>query len=878
MSKKYTLVVVPETHWDREWYLTFEEFRIRLVRLTDKLLSILDTDPEFKSFTFDGQTVVIEDYLEIRPQERERIRKHIQSGRLLIGPWYVLPDEFLVSGEALIRNLMIGHKIGEEFGRTMKAGYIPDPFGHISQLPQILAGFGIWNVYFTRGLGDEADTMHSEFWWQAPDGTKVLAINQVNSYCNGVNLGVEYLPDKGRTVNLEIALRQAKEQVESLAKKAATKYLLLNNGCDHVEPQPELPQIIRYLNEHLEDTEVIHSTYEEYAELVLREKPALKTYCGELHNGKYHPLLSGVFSARMYLKQANERTQTLLEKWAEPTCAFAWLNGSQYDSQLLWHAWKYLIKCHPHDSICGCSIDQVHREMMPRFQQAQQIGETLTSESLRYLAEHVDTRTKNFDKDTQAMVVFNPHSWEVTDTVTVHVEKELSPGEMAPSYVVKDENGSPVATHVTNDYIMETGRRRAKWSADVHFTGENIPPLGYKTYYLQLGEATVDSPLKVGLGYLENDFLKVNVRSNGTFDLFHKQTRTTYHNLNLLEDTEDCGDEYDYGWAYNSRTVTSEGIGGTLSIIERGPGIGVLRCDFVMQLPESLTADRMSRAEKTVACPVIVYVKVHAGLPRVDVITVFENNARDHRLRAHFPTGFPADFCYAEGQFGVVRRSLEVPPGKGWVQRPVGQKPVQSYVAVDGTDCGIAVINQGLPEYEVIKGEQCVIAQTLLRCCGWLSRDDFQARPYNAGPAIPTPDAQCLGKHIFRYAVLPYQGSWKRSMVWRQAHQHNAPPRAVVTGIHKGELPKSLAFVSVSPSNVIVTAVKKAEKCEGLIVRVLNTTGDPVEAALTLYRKFKGVILTNLNEEPLEIRPTVNGNTVRFPMPAFRVQTVLFKF
>ncbi len=877
MSKKHTLILVPETHWDREWYATFQQFRIRLVKLTDKLLAILDKDPEYKSFTFDGQTVVIEDYLEIRPQERDRIRKQVENGRLLIGPWYILPDEFLVSGEATIRNLMLGHKIGDEFGRTMKAGYIPDPFGHISQLPQILAGFGIPSVYFTRGMGDEADKMHSEFWWEAPDGTRILAINQVNGYCNACNLGVEHVPGKGEVVNFDAALQHVRGQIETLSKKASTRYLLLNNGCDHIEPQPELPQIIKYLNEHLEDAEVIHSTYEDLAHRLLAEKPALKRFAGELHSGKFHPLLLGVFSARMYIKQINERTQTLLEKWAEPACAFAWMNGGTYDAQFLWEAWKLLIKNHPHDSICGCSIDQVHREMMPRFQQSQQIGESLADDSLRFIAGKVDTTVKDAGKETQAVVVFNPHAWEVTDSVTVRVERRLEAGEMAPSYIARDASGAGVPTHVANDYILQSDRRRATWSADVHFTGKDIPSLGYKTYYLEPGEADVASPLVVGLGYLENEFVKLTVRSNGTFDLFHKQTRTTYHNLNLLEDTEDCGDEYNYGWAYNSRTVTSEGAGGTLSIAEKGPGIGTMRCDLTLRLPESLTDDRMSRTEKTVDCPVVVYVRLHADLPRVDVVTVFTNNARDHRLRAHFPTGFVADHCYAEGQFDVLRRPLDMPPGDGWMERPVGQKPVQSFVAVDGTDCGIAIMNQGLPEYEVMKGEPCVIAQTLLRCCGWLSRDDFQARPFNAGPTIPTPEAQCLGKHVFRYAVVPYQGTWKRSLVWRQAHQHNAPPRAVPTGIHKGSLPAEQSFVSVSPANLVVTAVKKAEKSNALVVRVLNTTPDEVAAEVRLNRKLKSAALANLNEEPAGSKLAVQGNTVKFPMPGFRVQTILFR-
>ena len=875
MAKKYTLILVPETHWDREWYSPFQEFRIRLVRLTDKLLSILDKDLEYKSFTFDGQTVVLEDYLEIRPQEREHIKRYVQEGRILVGPWYILPDEFLVSGEATVRNLMIGHKIASDFGRVMKAGYIPDPFGHLSQLPQILAGFGIPSVFFTRGMGDEADEMNSEFWWEASDGTKILAVNQANGYCNLVHLGYDW-QDGNRVVSMDKALQQVKGQMESLAKRASTQYLLLNNGCDHVEPQPELPEMIKYVNEHLQDGEVVHSSYEDFAEKVLAAKPKLKTYKGELHSGKYHPLLLGVFSTRMYIKQANERTQTLLEKWAEPSSAFAWLNGGTYDAQLLWEAWKLLIKNHPHDSICGCSIDQVHREMMPRFDQSQQIGETLTDESLRFMAERIDTSRKGAPDDSQAVVVFNPHAWEVTDTVKVSVERQLNPGDTPPRFVVKDADGNPVATHVANDFIKEGDSRWSAWSGDVYFTGTDIPPLGYKTYYLERGEATVRSSLQAGFGVMENDFVKVIVRSNGTFDLFHKQTRTTYHNLNLLEDTEDAGDEYNYSPAYNSRTITSEGAGGTLSVVETGPGIAKMRADLTLNLPESLTDDRMARSERTVACPVTVYVTVHADLPRVDVLTVFENRAKDHRLRAMFPVGFSADYCYAEGQFDVVRRSLDIPAGEGWMEKPVGQKPVQSFVALDGTDAGFAVINQGLPEYEVLRDEQCVVAQTLLRCCGWLSRGDLKTRPYNAGPSVPTPEAQCLGKHIMRYAVIPYMGNWRRSKVWQMAHQHNAPPRTIVTGIHKGDLPKSESFVRVSPENLVVTTVKKAENADALVVRVFNTTPDDVTATVTLPRKFKSAVLTNLNEEQSDAKLDVKGSSVSFPMPGFRVQTVMF--
>jgi len=194
-SEQAVAIVVSHTHWDRAWYLPFEKFRIRLVRLTEKLLRILRENPRF-TFTFDGQTVVLEDVLQVRPEWEAELKEHISAGRILVGPWYVLPDEFLVSGEALLRNLLIGHRIAQRFGRVMKVGYIPDPFGHIAQLPQILNGFGLDTFLFMRGMGDEGEELGSEFWWVAPDGeSKVLAHHQITSYCNAAHLGYVFDED-----------------------------------------------------------------------------------------------------------------------------------------------------------------------------------------------------------------------------------------------------------------------------------------------------------------------------------------------------------------------------------------------------------------------------------------------------------------------------------------------------------------------------------------------------------------------------------------------------------------------------------------------------------------------------------------------------------
>ena len=150
-----TIHVVSHTHWDREWYLTFQQFRFRLVEMMDQLLALLDADPNYRTFMLDGQAIVLEDYLEIRPEREEEIRRYVQEGRLLIGPWYILPDEFLVSPEAMVRNLLVGERVCRRFGPSMRIGYLPDPFGHIGQMGQILRGFGMDVACLWRGVGDQ---------------------------------------------------------------------------------------------------------------------------------------------------------------------------------------------------------------------------------------------------------------------------------------------------------------------------------------------------------------------------------------------------------------------------------------------------------------------------------------------------------------------------------------------------------------------------------------------------------------------------------------------------------------------------------------------------------------------------------------------------
>ncbi|MBI1885142.1 MAG: alpha-mannosidase, partial [Chloroflexi bacterium] len=414
-----TLVVVSHSHWDREWYQPFQYFRTRLVRMLDKLLDLFDRDPDYRHFVLDGQTIVLEDYLEVRPDRRPDIERHVREGRLLIGPHYMLPDEFLIGGESHVRNLLIGMEIGRQFGPVMMVGYSPDAFGHIAHLPAVLRGFGIDAAVFWRGVSHEATT--SEFRWAAPDGSEVLALHLPFGYALGMALPADPSGLRNRLQNLRGLLEPL----------AATRYLVVPNGNDHAEPQEDLSQVIRGASGMLDDADMVHGHYPMLVEAVKSELngdlSGLPRLEGELRSSARSHVLAGVLSARMWIKQRYQECEDLLARWAEPLAAWAHLirtaNGdsgdrARSDAGLLRHAWKLLLQNGPHDSICGCSIDQVHEEMKARFDECAGIADSVLQENVRYLANLAAPARS------PSVVVFNSENGPRTDFCRVRLPVE----------------------------------------------------------------------------------------------------------------------------------------------------------------------------------------------------------------------------------------------------------------------------------------------------------------------------------------------------------------------------------------------------------------------------------------------------------------------
>lgn len=525
--------VVPHTHWDREWYRPFDHFRLELARVVDQVLDTLESDPDFASFTLDGQAIVLEDYVDARPENEARLRALLAANRLETGPSYVLPDEFLVAGEALVRNLLIGRQVCERFGATpTPVGYLPDSFGHPLQLPQILAGFGIDTFIFSRGMGDQLDDVGVIFRWSAPDGSEVLAFHQHADYGNFA--AVQGVDDAERRAHA-IA-----ERFGPLLGRVGVDEILLCNGTDHLPIQPEMPALCRELEQRNPGSTFEIGTYAGYVQRATPEAPP-PAWSGELLGSRVHNVLRGVNSARLYLKCANERAERRLLSVETLTALSALQTAAAFPVSDFRLVWRELLKCQPHDSICGCSCDEVHRDMMVRYEQLHRMIDVLQSRALAPFAR---------DGDEQTVGVINPLPFRRTGLV------ELA--GHAPALVELD--GFAAAT-----VALEP-------SASPH------------------PDATATA--------IESDQLRLEAAADGTLTLTDKRTGRCFEGLHVLEDEPDVGDLYNFCPVEGAPVWRSSRA--TATVLADGPAVWELELTVATDGIATRTVARLTKGSRRV--------------------------------------------------------------------------------------------------------------------------------------------------------------------------------------------------------------------------------------------------------------------------------------
>jgi mannosylglycerate hydrolase len=889
---RWTAYVVPHTHWDREWYQPFEVFRARLVDVIDRVLELLDHPQcEYRRFTLDGQASILDDYLDVRPQRRARIARLVAEGRLRIGPWYVLADEYLVSPEALVRNLQLGLRTCRDFGGAMPVAYTPDSFGHVSQLPLLVAGFGLDAVVFERGVGDEGERLGSEFAWVAADGsTEVFAVHLVNTYSAVTALGHvdwEYRDgyDPERAVRQACAvlfgpeageaafppwLRDAVERLPGgLARYARGPCLLLPNGSDHLFPQANLPAVIDQLNASIDAVRFVHGDVGEFVAAARQPLAALERYQGEFRASRYHHVLSGVWSSRLPLKQANHASETLLERYAEPLLAMAWWHHGHDDRDLLRRAWRTLLLNHAHDSICGCSVDAVHREMAMRFAAVDQLGGELCQRAAARLTE---------DAAGPEVAVFQPQprgGWAVVDASV-----EVPAGEGA-QLTALDEQGRPLPVERRVVRTLVPGRSDA-WLDRVDLTVA-VPTLPMALTRLRLAprasghhDPAPGDPVQVRRDetaiVLENRTLRLRVTPDGALRLLDRASGVE-HALRLrFEDQADAGDTYDFSPLAGDQPAWFAEPDAPPEVARHGELRGAVVLRYRLDLPRRLADDRAARVGRVTGVARVA-LGLAAFAEHLDLTVELDNGAEDHRLRLRLDTDVVADHVWADGHWDVLQRPLRPPAGEGWYQVPVPTGHMRRFVAVSDARAGVALLARGLPEYEADHGADGVsLAVTLLRCVGWLSRDDLTSRPQGAGPAIATPEAQCQGPHRFELGIAPFAGPWWQSRLPAVAEGFSVPARAFRAG--RADLRPDLAPAGTSPSDearaslgagaptvdlgieltppLQLSALKLAEAGTGLIVRLWNPALEAVRGRLSTPPHLREVHRLRLDETRLE--------------------------
>ncbi|HXW32504.1 MAG TPA: hypothetical protein VEJ21_05365, partial [Acidimicrobiales bacterium] len=713
------------------------------------------------------------------------------SGRLSMGPWYILMDEFLVSGETIVRDLQLGMERAAAFGGAMEVGYLPDMFGHVAQMPQLLSLAGFEHAVVWRGVPSTVDK--DAFWWESPDGSRLRAEYLVVGYSNGSSI-----PDDAKALVRRIS--DHRSEISGFLLDG----LLFMNGTDHQEPQPWLGRVVAEANELQDEYHLEVSSLAEY----LRSAPTdgLPSWRGELRSGARANVLMGVASTRVDVKQAAAATARALEQRAEPYAALL-RPPSQWPGRLLELSWLEVIRNAAHDSICACSVDEVTDAVLVRFAEARRIAEGVAQDSLDAFARSLAP---------QGPVVVNPAGRPRSTVVEMVV-----PGEEIPqgAQALPDAPGAFGFPRGLGAMTLDAGTVRTilgllpggsqidthTWIQDVvvneddsgiditiSFGSEerfDVPISSIKQdLYTRLG-ARPDSPVRIRID--QPPARRVLVRSdevpafgwralsrrplrhpvsvehgeNGTVVLDNGSSRVLVDpsdgtfsldgvaGLGRLVDGGDHGDSYNYSPPAHDRLVdTPDSV--ELSVDEEGPVRATVTVTARYRWPAHVDADSRSRVGEE-PVEVTTTLQLCAEDRHVLVTTAFVNPSRDHRLRVHLPLPRPARHSEAECAFAVVRRGLEAEGRSDEFGLPTF--PSRRFVSAGG----LTVAHDGLCEYELVDvehgdGEDVArsLALTLLRSTGMLSRLGMAYRPLPAGPLTAVEGLQMVGRPIrCRYAL-----------------------------------------------------------------------------------------------------------------------------
>lgn len=847
--------ITPHMHWDREWYFTTEESRILLVNNMEEILTRLEKDAEYKYYVLDGQTAVLEDYFAVKPESRPRVKALVEAGKLIIGPWYTQTDTCIVAGESIVRNLLFGMRDCMAFGEPMKIGYLPDSFGMSAQMPHIYNGFGITRTMFWRGCSERHGTDKTEFLWQSEDGSEVVAQVLPLGYAIG-----KYLPED------EAGLRKRLDSYFTVLENASlTKEILLPNGHDQMPLQQNIFAVMDTLRKIYPQREFVMSRFEQVFACIEAQRETLATLKGEFIDGKYMRVHRTIGSTRMDIKLAHARIENKIVNLLEPLATLAWTLGFDYHHGLLEKMWKEILKNHAHDSIGCCCSDQVHREILARFALAEDMADNLTRFYMRKITDNMPQSAA--DK----LVCFNlmpfPREEVINTTLRLRASQFRivdAEGRNVPFFIRQQRELDP---GLIDRQIVHYGNYEPFMEYDIQLR-QTLPAMGYATLFIEPGIAGEQQHAAAGQGVLENAFWLISINADGTLQLRDKESGLTYDRVLELEEGSDDGDEYDYSPARDERVITSAQASCEYEIHhEAWQSRALIR--YRLAVPQDLAERAAGKTSGRLGVEVEVTLGHHSR--RIDVVMRLDNQANDHRVRVLIPTPFITESVLADTQFGAISRPVRDSAMKsweeeGWKEAPVPVWNMLNYALLQQERHGMALFTEGLREFEIIGEKEKTFALTLLRGVGLLGKEDLLLRPGRpSGIKMPVPDSQMRGSLTCRFSLLSFTGTPEEAGVAQQARSWLTPVQCYnkipwnAMKLNQAEIttPIDYSLLRMPSVGCQLSALKKAEDSEALILRLFNPSAATECGATVMFDQATEITTVGMDEQPRNSEGTV---------------------
>lgn len=871
--KKLTGFIITAGHLDIEWYQPLRSYRFWTMETMQDMKAAAKRD-DFTTYVLDGQVFPLEEYLEVAPKDLAEMKALVKDGKLAIGPFYTQFDEWLPSAENMIRNCLYGKRKCLAYGGYMRAGYLPDNFGHPRQMPQILKNFGIDSLLFERGMTEVPGGHPDEFMYRGLDGSKVLVSFFREGYFGAFDILDKKLdPKQPREVpyyadyisfeyHRSLAWHDAPQKVagELIANAHRIKHrypsgiIPLVAGADHLPPQINVGDSVKIANETQDEIEFVMGSAEDYVKRVYQNLNHPAEYDMELVGSRYHYILLGALSTRTYLKRQNFACEALMERYAEPIEALAALHGYAPKQALMDEAWKNLMINSAHDSIHGSSVDEVHIEMEARNAAVRQIAAGVIHEALRYMAAHILPWWRPRGAAARGTLAYAP----VAASFAQPMEVWLALGD--ESIIMTRADGTPLVTQVLpREPISRNGIGKPrndpfplKPMRKVLFL--DTLKRGAVESYAALAGQTEAAPLAAGDRFIENEFLRVET-DGALINIYDKETGHTFYNLNLLEEDAEAGDAWDYSppWIPGEK-ITSAGL--TSRLAEAGPVRAVLEMNGKMNVPARLEGD--VRSAERVDMPLVFCITVYRGIKRVDVKLTLDNTACDHRVRLYIPPRLDTDTILSKGHLAIMQRGVErKKPTEKWSQPPPQFYPCREWVAAQDNEVGLATALKGMYDYECavnpLTGHP-ELRITLLRGFALMGRINTLQRSGPASDACNTPGAQCRGVQHMEWSYIPYQASKDDVAPFlKQAESFLYPPVCHAVRPEEegsGTLHRIAAAFAIEETHLSFSAFKRCLDGNGYILRFYENQGIAGQAQVNVSG-FTSAWLSNMDEEAL---------------------------